>query len=33
LDENSKADQAARLDRFLDQIEDVLTEWKEAYGL
>jgi len=33
LDENSKAEQVARLDHFLDQVEDVLTDWKEAYGL
>ena len=33
LDENSKAEHVARLDNFLDQVEGVLTNWKEAYGL
>ena len=33
LEESSKAEHVARLDNFLDQVEGVLTDWKEAYGL
>jgi len=33
LQEESKDEHMGRLDHFLDQVEDVLAEWKEAYGL
>ena len=33
MQEESKDEQMSRLDHFLDQVEDVLAEWKEAYGL